>query len=68
MPYVARLAEIAAAAFVSSLVLPVGSYSLLYQRFDQVMMRSADAPGGSRVKARGSSDARAAVIESADWS
>jgi hypothetical protein len=41
-PYVTRLADIAAAAFLSCLALAVGSYSFLYQRFDRVMLRPAD--------------------------
>jgi len=50
-PYFGRLAGIAAAALVASLVVAVGSYSYLYRRFDRVMMRPADAPSGSRRRA-----------------
>ena len=47
-PYFDRLALIAAIGFASSLALAVGSYLLLYRRFDRVMMHpeaSADPAG-----------------------
>jgi len=47
-PYFARLAGIAAAASIASLVVAVGSYSYLYRRFDRVMTRPAGASAGSR--------------------
>jgi len=45
-PYFSELAAVAIGAFVSSLVIAVGSYSLLYRRFDRVMIRPAET--GSR--------------------
>jgi hypothetical protein len=47
-PYFVHLAQLAAVAFAVALVLAVGSYLLLYRRFDRVMLRPADASDGSR--------------------
>jgi hypothetical protein len=47
-PYFGRLAQIAVAAFVAALVIAVGSYTFLYQRFDRVILRPADASNGPR--------------------
>lgn len=47
-PYFMRLAQIAASAFVAAIVVAVGSYAYLYQQFDRVILRPADAPDGPR--------------------
>jgi hypothetical protein len=47
-PHFVRLAQVAVAAFVTGLVVAVGSYAFLYQRFDRVILRPADAPTGPR--------------------
>jgi len=46
--YFMRLAHIAAAAFVAAFLVAVGSYTYLYQQFDRVILRPADAPDGLR--------------------
>jgi hypothetical protein len=52
-PYFVRLAQIAVAAFVAALVIAVGSYTFLYQRFHRVILRPADASiGQGRRRAR----------------
>jgi hypothetical protein len=47
-PYFVRLAQVATAAFVAATAVAVGSYTFLYQRFDRVILRPADAPDGPR--------------------
>lgn len=47
-PYFVRLTQIAVAALVAALVVAIGSYTFLYQRFDRVILRPADASNGPR--------------------
>jgi hypothetical protein len=47
-PYFVRLSQMAVAAFVAAMVIAVSSYMFLYRRFDQVILRPADAPDGPR--------------------
>lgn len=47
-PYFLRLAQIAAAVGVASLVVAVGSYMFLYQRFERVIFRQVSAGDTSR--------------------
>ena len=51
-PYFARLAQLGAVALGASLVIAIGTYSLLYRRFDRVMLRRADAGGSGRTAQR----------------
>jgi hypothetical protein len=44
-PYFVRLASIGGAAFVAALVLSVGSYLMLYRRFDRMMLRPPESSG-----------------------
>ena len=60
-PYFMRLALMAAAAFLVSLMVTVGSYLFLYTRFDRVMLRPGSTQAGSRgrrMRRIGSSDGR----------
>jgi hypothetical protein len=51
-PYFERLAQIALTAIAASFVIAVVSYTFLYQRFDRVMLRPADASRGSHRRRR----------------
>ncbi len=63
-PYFIQLAQLAVFASISAAVIALGSYVILYRRFDRVMLHSFDVPGRRPRRGRSAKNpARAAVLD-----